>query len=126
MSRLTLPSAHHQLAVDAKLASLNQETATLTATNIGSGQVELLDQNVDAGEVVKTPTAQLHVVPPSRIQINCIPAKSWTVLVGGSYTLQVEVFDQEANRIFLSDNLVIDLQYDSTFIKKTHSLGNIQ
>ena len=88
MSRLTLPSAHHQLAVDPKLASLNQDTATLTATNIGSGQVELVDQNVDAGEVVKTPTAQLHVVPPSRIQINCIPAKSWTVLVGGSYTLQ--------------------------------------
>ena len=30
-------------------------------------QVELVDQNVDAGEVVKTPTADLHVVPPARL-----------------------------------------------------------
>ena len=37
---------------------------------------------------------------------------------------QVEVFDREGNKIYLSDNLRIELSYDAAFIQKTHSLGN--
>ena len=66
LHRLSLPSPQHQLAVDNSLAELDQVTATVTGLSPGSGQVELVDQNVGPGEVVKTPTADLHVVPPAR------------------------------------------------------------
>lgn len=38
-SQVSLPSPHHQLKVDKDLASLHQNTATLTGLNIGAGQV---------------------------------------------------------------------------------------
>ena len=40
-------------------------------------KVELLDQNVDAGEIVKTPTADLFVVSPARLEISCLPFKEY-------------------------------------------------
>ena len=78
-------------------------------------KVELVDQNVDPTEVVKTPTADLHVVPPARLELTCLPHNSWSVLVSGDYQILVELFDTDNNKIYPSDNMVIDLGIDPVY-----------
>ena len=121
LHRLALPSPHHQLAVDPTLASLDQDTATVTGLTPGAG---LVDQNVGPGEVVKTPTADLHVVPPARLELTCLPHNSWSVLVNGNHQILVEVFDADNNKIYPSDNLAIDLSIGAVHWSTTHSLAN--
>ena len=45
------------------------------------GKIQLVDQNVEPGKEAKTPPAEVHVVLPSRLELSCLPADSWTVTV---------------------------------------------
>ena len=56
-----LPSSNHNLVVPAQLGA-HQPCRVIGGVESGSGEVELVDQNVAPGEVVKTPTAVLNVV----------------------------------------------------------------
>ena len=60
---MKLPSPNHNLVVPAQLGALNTSLArVIGGGEPGSGVVELVDQNVAPGEVLKTPTADMSVV----------------------------------------------------------------
>jgi len=120
-----LPSPNHNLVVPPKLGVLDSSLArVIGGGEIGSGVVELVDQNVAPGEVVKTPTADLNVVLPASLELSCLPHNSWTVLANREISLKVGILDKEGNKVHLSDNLVINLSVDGKFFEVTSSLSN--
>jgi len=120
-----LPSPNHNLVVPPELGSLDSSLARVVGGGKpSSGVVELVDQNVAPGEVVKTPTADLNVVNPASLELNCLPHNSWTVLANREVTLKVGILDKEGNKVHLSDNLVINLVVDGKVFEITSSLSN--
>ena len=120
-----LSSPNHNLVVPAQLGALDTSLArVIGGGKPGSGVVELVDQNVAPGEVVKTPTADLNVVIPASLELSCLPHNSWTVLANREVVLKVGILDKEGNKVHLSDNLVIELLVDGKFFQVTSSLSN--
>ena len=56
-----------------------------------SGVIELVDQNVAPGEIVKTPTADLNVVIPVSLEISCLPHNSWSVLANREISFKIGI-----------------------------------
>ena len=122
---VSLPSPNHQLTVDPSLASLQPNSARLTASSeLGVGLVELLDRNVGPGEMVKTPTSELRVVLPAALELNCLPHKSWTVMEGTEVAVTVTILDEENNQIYSSDNLMMEVEVDSEMFEVKERLTN--
>ena len=63
--------------VKVELLDQNVDAGEIMINLLINVKVELLDQNVDAGEIVKTPTADLFVVSPARLEISCLPFKEY-------------------------------------------------
>eukprot|EP00090_Calanus_glacialis_P028973 TRINITY_DN4645_c0_g1_i5.p1 TRINITY_DN4645_c0_g1~~TRINITY_DN4645_c0_g1_i5.p1 ORF type:complete len:1790 (-),score=673.65 TRINITY_DN4645_c0_g1_i5:326-5671(-) len=125
MIPVKLPSPNHNLVVPAQLGALDTSLArVIGGGEPGNGVVELVDQNVAPGEVVKTPTADLNVVIPASLELSCLPHNSWTVLANREVVLKVGILDKEGHKVHLSDNLVIELVVDGKFLKVTSSLAN--
>merc|ERR1740123_2714454 len=100
-------------------------TAILTASKeAAEGPLQLVDQNVGPGEEVKTPSAEVHVVLPHRLELGLLPHKSWSVTVGMEVAVLVEVFDIAGNKIYASDDLVINLNTEPTHLTVKSSLSN--
>ena len=122
---VVLPSPHHRLELPSEVGSMEEATATLTAgKEPAEGQLQLVDQNVGPGEEVKTPSAEVHVVLPARLELSLLPHKSWSVTVGMEVSVLVEVFDIAGNKIHASDDLVINLSTDPSHLDVVSSLAN--
>jgi len=125
MIPVPLPSPNHNLMVPTELGALDKSLARVVGgADPASGLVELVDKNVAPGEIVKTPTADLTVVIPARLELSCLPYNSWTVLANREVVLRVNILDKEGNKVHLSDNLVIELAVDGKFFQVTSSLTN--
>ena len=96
----------------------------VASTEPGTGTVELMDNNVAPGEMVKTPTSDLRVVVPASLELNCLPHKSWTVMEGTDITITVTVLDADNNIIHSSDNLRMEVSVDSQYMQVTERLSN--
>lgn len=79
----------------------------------------LEDANVspDTDPMLRGPQTDLHVVEPSYISISVDPFNNWNVILDRVYSIRVEVFDRENNRIFGSDNLVVKVDIPDTHFK---------
>merc|ERR1712106_870227 len=122
---VSLPSPNHNLVIPSTLGVLDESMArVIGGGEPGSGVVELVDQNVAPGEVVKTPTADLNVVIPASLELICLPHNSWTVLANREVILKVGILDKDGSKLHLSDNLVIELVVDEKYFTVSSSLIN--
>merc|ERR1711892_23969 len=122
---VSLPSPNHNPVIPATLGVLDESLArVIGGGEPGSGVVELVDQNVAPGEVVKTPTADLNVVIPASLELICLPHNSWTVLANREVILKVGILDKDGSKVHLSDNLVIELVVDGKYFTVSSSLIN--
>ena len=104
MIPVPLPSPNHNLMVPTELGALDMSLARVVGgADPASGLVELVDKNVAPGEIVKTPTADLTVVIPARLELSCLPQNSWIVLANREVVLRVNIQDKEGNKLHLSD-----------------------
>ncbi|KAK7071464.1 hypothetical protein SK128_003831, partial [Halocaridina rubra] len=94
--------------VDPSIAELNSDGISITSLNLGTTQIILRDKNVKSTELVKQPTAIVHVVDPSYLRISILPHNNPALTLGNYYTFVVDVYDKENNQIYLADNVVID------------------
>ena len=120
-----LPSPHHRLELPTEVGIMDESTAILTASKEpAEGQLQLVDQNVSPGEEVKTPSAEVHVVLPSRLELTLLPHKSWSVTVGMEVAVLVAVFDIAGNKIHASDDLEINLSAEPTHLTVVSNQAN--
>ena len=62
----------------------------------------------------------LCVLPQVTIEVllsSILPFKNWFVVVGDSYELVVDIFDADNNKIFPSDNLVMEFEIDKEYFR---------
>lgn len=93
---------------DPETAVLNDDGISITALQLGSTQVVLKDNNVKSSELVKNPTANVHVVEPSYLTISIAPYNNPVLITGRHYAILVNVYDKNNNKVFLADNIVVE------------------
>ena len=54
------------------------------------------------GEIVKTPTADLNIVIPARLELSVLPHKSWTLLTEREVIVTIDIYDEEGSKVHLS------------------------
>ncbi|XP_064117078.1 nuclear pore membrane glycoprotein 210-like [Macrobrachium nipponense] len=91
-----------------EVAYLNHDEISVTSVELGTTEVILRDKNVKSVELVKQPTALVHVVHPSYLTISILPHNNPALIRGDYYTFVVDVFDKENNKILLGDNIAIE------------------
>ncbi|CAL4097838.1 unnamed protein product [Meganyctiphanes norvegica] len=93
---------------DPETAILNDDGISITALQLGNTQVILKDNNVKSSELVKNPTANVHVVEPSYLTISIAPHNNPVLITGRHYAILVHIYDKNNNKIFLADNIVVE------------------
>ena len=84
-------SQQYYVKVGSELASNHpDQLETIVAGQvIGETEVFLRDNNVGKDDVVKSPSADLHIVPPAYINIDIDPYNNWNVIIGKGYDLHI-------------------------------------
>ncbi|XP_042211678.1 nuclear pore membrane glycoprotein 210-like isoform X2 [Homarus americanus] len=109
LSTIDIPASQFYLQVaDTEIAELNDDGVSITAKTLGTTQVILKDNNVISSELVKQPTANIHVVDPSYLIISIEPHNNPALILGRRYAFIVNVYDKQDNKIFLADNIVME------------------
>ena len=57
------------------------------------------------------------VVEPAYITVNIDPHDNWNVIVGNDYKIHVEVFTRENQRLYASNNLVIEINVNGEYFE---------
>ncbi|XP_069952997.1 nuclear pore membrane glycoprotein 210, partial [Cherax quadricarinatus] len=115
LSVIDLPASQFYLQVaDTEIAELNTDGISITAKNLGTTRVILKDNNV-VSELVKQPTATIHVVDPSYLIISIEPHNNPALTRGKHYAVIVNVFDKQDNKIHLAENVVIETTIQSEY-----------
>ena len=91
--------------------------AKVTGLALGVTEIHLRDQNVAPEDVVKPPTADLHIVAPSYITLGINPHQNWNVAMGNDYEIVVEIFDSDNNRLYASDNIVMEVTLPGEYFR---------
>ncbi|XP_063610154.1 nuclear pore membrane glycoprotein 210-like [Penaeus indicus] len=109
LSTIDVRGSQYYLQVENnEVAELNDDSISITALSLGTTQVILKDKNVASSELVKQPTATVHVVDPSYLTISIAPHYNPALVRGRHYAFIVNVYDKHNNKIFLADNIVIE------------------
>ena len=103
LAPVSLPSPNHDLVVPTHLGSLDTSlVGVVGAGEAATGLVQLVDKNVAPGEIVKTPTADLNIVIPARLELSVLPHKSWTLLTEREVIVTIDIYDEEGSKVHLS------------------------
>nr|XP_045612932.1 nuclear pore membrane glycoprotein 210-like isoform X2 [Procambarus clarkii] len=124
LSIIDLPGSQFYLqTADTNIAELNKDGISITAKSLGTTQVILKDNNVIA-ELVKQPTATVHVVHPSYLIISIEPHNNPALTLGKNYAFIVNVFDKQDNKIYLAENIVIETTVSSEYFTSEYVSKN--
>ena len=120
-------SRQYYLGLENENIAYKYSDTSIYGKEIGTTNVVLQDKNVDESvidEGVRQPSGELHVVIPDHITISIDPHKSWIVIVGNQYDIYVEAFDSDNHRLFPSDNWVVEIESDSSFLEVLERSSN--
>ena len=125
---ISLASSHqYYLGIEDENIANKYSDTSIYGKELGITNVILQDKNVDESvidEGVRKPSGELHVVIPDHIKISIDPHKSWVVIVGNQYDIYVEAFDSDNHRLFPSDNWVVEIESDVSFLKVLERSSN--
>ncbi|XP_076028770.1 nucleoporin 210 isoform X2 [Oratosquilla oratoria] len=110
-------SQYYLQVINTEIAELNEDGISVTALSLGTTQVILKDKNVKSLEMVKNPTANVHVVDPSYITLSISPHDNWVVLCDNQYAITVNIYDKDNNKIFLTENVVVETEISADYFK---------
>ncbi len=103
---------------------IGHKDTVIAGNQVGQAEVILRDNNVGKEDAVKSPSADLFIVQPAYIMIQIDPHNNWNVIVGGSYSLYVTVYDSQNHRLFSSSNLVAELEIDDGYFQVEATSAN--
>uniref|UniRef100_A0A8D0CQP8 Nucleoporin 210 n=1 Tax=Sander lucioperca TaxID=283035 RepID=A0A8D0CQP8_SANLU len=111
------------------VASLDQSTSRVTATQLGHINVVLdhksiLLTSLRMQGVSRLPNSTLYVVEPGYLGFKIHPGDSWVLETGRVYDILIEVFDKSSNKIYLSDNVRIGTVFPLEYFELLESSLN--
>ncbi|XP_078111484.1 nuclear pore membrane glycoprotein 210 isoform X1 [Sander vitreus] len=106
------------------VASLDQSTSRVTATQLGHINVVLDHKSLRMQGVSRLPNSTLYVVEPGYLGFKIHPGDSWVLETGRVYDILIEVFDKSSNKIYLSDNVRIGTVFPLEYFELLESSLN--
>ncbi|XP_030623640.1 nuclear pore membrane glycoprotein 210 [Chanos chanos] len=106
------------------VANLNQDTSTVLALQHGHTNIVLEHKSLDMQGASRLPNGTLHVVEPGYLGFKILPGNRWVIETGRTYEIFIEVFDKTSNRIYLSDNIRIDVTFPKEYFEVLESSLN--
>ncbi|XP_066469901.1 nuclear pore membrane glycoprotein 210 [Tiliqua scincoides] len=110
------------------VAKLDQATSTVTALQRGQTNVVLGHKNIlcviSMQGASKLPNGTIYVVDPGYLGFSVHPGDRWVLETERLYEITVEVYDKSSNKVFLSDNLRIDVYLPKEYFKVLKSSLN--
>uniref|UniRef100_A0A8D0CQQ4 Nucleoporin 210 n=1 Tax=Sander lucioperca TaxID=283035 RepID=A0A8D0CQQ4_SANLU len=106
------------------VASLDQSTSRVTATQLGHINVVSIYLGLRMQGVSRLPNSTLYVVEPGYLGFKIHPGDSWVLETGRVYDILIEVFDKSSNKIYLSDNVRIGTVFPLEYFELLESSLN--
>nr|KAF6397487.1 nucleoporin 210 like [Rousettus aegyptiacus] len=128
LEHYTLELQDHRVAYNESLsgqvAVLNEKTAVVTAIQLGQTNLIFVHKNVHMRSVSGFPNYTIYVVEPGFLGLTVQPGGRWSLEVGQTYVITVEVFDKSSTKVYISDNLRIKYQFSSEYFEEQLSTVN--
>ncbi|XP_060621976.2 nuclear pore membrane glycoprotein 210 [Anolis sagrei] len=135
MTELMMPSDHYELQLQNNsfspdgdpawpVAKLDQATSTVTALQRGQSNIVLSHKSISMQGASKLPNGTIYVVHPAYLGFLIHPGDSWVLETERFYEITIEVFDKSGNKVYLSDNLRIDVHFSREYFKVFQSSLN--
>ncbi|XP_054833051.1 nuclear pore membrane glycoprotein 210 [Eublepharis macularius] len=106
------------------VAKLDQATSTVTALQRGHTNIVLDHKNIRMQGASKLPNSSIYVVDPGYLGFSIHPGDRWVLETERLYEITVEVYDKSSNKVYLSDNLRIDMYFAKEYFTVLESSLN--
>ncbi|KAL7986057.1 hypothetical protein Chor_011223, partial [Crotalus horridus] len=139
MTELIMPSDQYELQLQNSTLSLGGDTAwpvarldqaTCTVTALQRGQANLVLSHKNILSVVsmqgasKLPNGTIFVVDPGYLGFSIHPGKRWALETERFYEITIEVYDKSSNKVYLSENIRIDMYFSKEYFEVVQSSLN--
>ncbi|XP_023390082.1 nuclear pore membrane glycoprotein 210-like [Pteropus vampyrus] len=128
LEHYTLELQDHRVAYNespsGQVAVLNEETAMVTAVQLGQTNLIFVHKNVHMRSVSGFPNCTIYVVEPGFLGLTVQPGDRWSLEAGQTYVITVGVFDKSSAKVYVSDNLRIKYQFSSEYFEEQLSTVN--
>nr|XP_044993946.1 nuclear pore membrane glycoprotein 210-like [Jaculus jaculus] len=114
----------HKESRPENVASLDKQTAVVTALQLGQTNLVFVHNNVHMQSVSALPNCTIYVVEPGFLGFTIYPGNRWSLEVGQVYVITVEVFDKSSTKVYISDNLKITLSFPKLHFEDQLSTAN--
>ncbi|XP_044528675.1 nuclear pore membrane glycoprotein 210-like [Gracilinanus agilis] len=116
MTEVVFPLEHYELElqdhkvaltinVSDKVASLDEKKAIVTAIQLGQTNLVFVHKNIHMRSVSGLPNCTIYIVEPGFLGFTVQPGDRWSLEVGQTYIITVEVYDKSSTKVYVSDNL---------------------
>ncbi|XP_053154975.1 nuclear pore membrane glycoprotein 210 [Hemicordylus capensis] len=106
------------------VAKLDPATSTVTALQRGQTNVVLGHKSISMQGASKLPNSTIYVVDPGYLGFSIHPGDRWVLETERLYEITVEVYDKSSNKVYLSDNLRIDMYWSNEYFRVLKSSLN--
>ncbi|XP_036613323.1 nuclear pore membrane glycoprotein 210-like [Trichosurus vulpecula] len=135
MTEVDFPLEHYELelqdhkvalssSVLNEVASLDEKTATVTALQLGQANLVFVHKNVHMRSVSGLPNCTIYVAEPGFLGFTVQPGDRWSLEVGQTYVITVEVYDKSSTKVYVSDNLRMMHQFPKEYFEEEASTVN--
>ncbi|XP_038624412.1 nuclear pore membrane glycoprotein 210-like [Tachyglossus aculeatus] len=135
MTEVAFPLEHYELVLqnhiampsgggDGPVARLDERSATVTAVQLGRANLVFIHKSVHMRAVSGLPNCSLHVVEAGFLGFTVHPGDRWSLEVGQTYVVTVEVYDKSSMKVYMSDNLRVAHRFPEVFFNELMSTAN--
>uniref|UniRef100_A0A4W3I726 Nucleoporin 210 n=1 Tax=Callorhinchus milii TaxID=7868 RepID=A0A4W3I726_CALMI len=110
--------------VNQPVGKLNTGTSTVTALQQGQTNLVLTHKNLRMQGVSRLPNCTVYVVEPRYLGFTIHPGDRWVLETGKVYSVTIEVYDKESNKLYLSDDIRISTEIPREYFEILESSLN--
>ncbi|KAJ7307312.1 hypothetical protein JRQ81_009319 [Phrynocephalus forsythii] len=135
ITEMPLPLEHYELELREEteapegspllpVAELDQNTATVTALQLGQVNLVFVHKNIHMRAPSGLPNSTIYVVEPGFLGFTVQPGNRWVLEVARAYAVTVEVYDKSSSKVYPSDNLRISYHFPGEYFESHTSSAN--
>ncbi|CAG7817186.1 unnamed protein product [Allacma fusca] len=126
---IPLPSRTYSFEVlNTSVISYDDKRSIITALNYGSSDIVVKDKNAlsDTSDMEHPEglIAHINVREPRFLSLSVTPFRNWALRIGQEYEINVDIYDEENQKIYVSDNIQVETTFDPFFFNVISSSAN--
>lgn len=131
-TEISMPNSQYVLnirdvsAKEGAVVSLEPDTSTVLARNMGHSQVYLVDQHLKHydSSLMEQASSDIYVVGPAYLQFVIEPHGKWILEVGKIYEISIRIYSEDNKQIWLDDNIRIEGTLDENHLQILQRVEN--